>query len=307
MLRRLYNVTHFNGMDGTQQIVVEAANKSFESNTNSDFGVRLPEPLNFDSVYELALLDVSIPNTVHNVKKTNYFDLVFYRKIVGSRREEDVYPSDRKPRAVRNGPNINTYPPKKRENLNPAGDSDGLGDGEPGISSKRGRAGPDPSENATVKRLKPSAPSETGASTDDQAGKAAYTARGYVRLSVQPGYYENPKTLITAITRRGVDLIENSWNTVKFPLTWLNVVEPSLLSSVKDVDGELINGSEPPGVYLFGKEAGSPFKSKERLKEYVLKIFKTSIGRFRYSDRSGLLRISPPRARGDPRFMPLFP
>ena len=71
-------------MLGTQQIVVEDANKSFRNNTNSDFSVRLPEPLNFDSVYELALLDVSIPCTVHNVKNENYFDLVFYGKTAGS-------------------------------------------------------------------------------------------------------------------------------------------------------------------------------------------------------------------------------
>ena len=101
-------------MDGTQQIVVEAANKSFESNTNSDFSVRLPEPLNFDSVYELALLDVSIPCTVHNVKNENYFDLVFYGKTAGSGRA-----SDRKRRTVRNGLNMNTfptYPPEKKKN-----------------------------------------------------------------------------------------------------------------------------------------------------------------------------------------------
>ena len=286
-------------MDGTQQIVVEAANKSFRNNTNSDFSVRLPEPLNFDSVYELALLDVSIPCTVHNVKNENYFDLVFYGKTVGS-----GHASDRKRRTVRNGLNMNTlpaYPPEKKKNLNPAGDSNGLGGGGPGIPlKKRGRAVPDPSENATVKRLKPSAPSETGASTDDRVGKATYTARGCVRLSIPPGYYENTKTLITVITNRGVDLIERGWNTVNFPLTWLNVAEPSLLNSAKAVDEKCIKESNPPGVYMFGKADGSLFKSGLKLKGYVLKLFKKSLGRLRYSNRSGLLRISPLERGGIP-------
>ena len=169
-------------------------------------------------------------------------------------------------------------------------DSDGLG-----IPSKRARAGPDPSENTIVKRLKPSAPS-----TDDhRVGKATYIAQGYVRLSIQPGYYENPKALITAITEQGVDLIKNNWNTGNFPLTWLSGAEPSLLSSAaKDVDEKFINASESPGVYIFNNGIGSAFKRKDRLKTYVLNTFKTSIGRFSYSGRSGLLRINPPERGG---------
>ena len=284
-------------MEGTQSIVVEAANTSFKNNTNSDFSVRLPNPLNFDSVYELALLDVSIPCTVHNVKKTNYFDLVFYRKIV-KKDGLKVTASDRKPRAVHNGPNINTPVPKKRKNLDTVGDSNGLGDGEPGIYSKRKRTGPDPGENTTVKRLKPLTPS-----TDDQVDKAAYIAQGCVRLSLQPGYYENPKALIAAITKQGADLITNKWGTANFPLTRLSAVEPLLLSNVKDVDEKLTSrlAYESSGVYIFGQEAGSAFKRKDHyLKEYVLNIFKTSLGRFDYSDRSGLLCINPPERRGIP-------
>ena len=284
-------------MEGTQQIVVEAANTSFKNNTNSDFSVRLPNPLNFDSVYELALLDVSIPCTVHNVKKTNYFDLVFYRKIV-KKDGLKVTASDRKPRAVHNGPNINTPVPKKRKNLDTADDSNDLGDGKPGIYSKRKRTGPDPGENTTVKRLKPLTPS-----TDDQVDKAAYIAQGCVRLSLQPGYYENPKALIAAITKQGADLITNKWGTANFPLTRLSAVEPLLLSNVKDVDEKLTSrlAYESSGVYIFGQEAGSAFKRKDHyLKEYVLNIFKTSLGRFDYSDRSGLLCINPPERRGIP-------
>ena len=282
-------------MEGTQSIVVEAANTSFKNNTNSDFSVRLPQPLNFDSVYELALLDVSIPCTVHNVKKTNYFDLVFYRKIT-KKDGLKVAASDRKPRAVRNGPNVNTSTSKKRKNLDTVGDSNGLGDGEPGIYSKRKRTGPDPGENTTVKRLKPLTPS-----TDDQVDKAAYIAQGCVRLSLQPGYYENPKALIAAITKHGVGLIKNKWNTANFPLTRLSAVEPPLLSNVKGVDEKLTSRLtyESSGVYIFGKEK-SVFKRKDYLKEHVLNIFKTSLGRFDYSDRSGLLCINPPERRGIP-------
>ena len=282
-------------MEGTQQIIAEAANTSFKNNTNSDFSVRLPQPLNFDSVYELALLDVSIPCTVHNVKKTNYFDLVFYRKIT-KKDGLKVAASDRKPRAVRNGPNVNASTSKKRKNLDTVDDSNGLGDGEPGIYSKRRRTGPDPGENTIVKHLKPLTPS-----TGDQVDKAAYIAQGCVRLSVQPGYYESPKALITAITKHGVGLIKNKWNTANFPLTRLSAVEPPLLSNVKGVDEKLTSRLtyESSGVYIFGKEK-SAFKRKGYLKEHVLNIFKTSLGRFSYSDRSGLLRISPPERRGIP-------
>ena len=209
-----------------------------------------------------------------------------------------VAASDRKPRAVRNGPNVNTSTSKKRKNLDTVGDSNGLGDGEPGIYSKRKRTGPDPGENTTVKRLKPLTPS-----TDDQVDKAAYIAQGCVRLSLQPGYYENPKALIAAITKQGADLITNKWGTANFPLTRLSAVEPLLLSNVKDVDEKLTSrlAYESSGVYIFGQEAGSAFKRKDHyLKEYVLNIFKTSLGRFDYSDRSGLLCINPPERRGIP-------
>ena len=65
-------------MEGSQIVTVESTNTSYSDNTNSYFRVRLPQTLNFDKAYELGLLDVSIPATVHNVQADAYFALALY-------------------------------------------------------------------------------------------------------------------------------------------------------------------------------------------------------------------------------------
>ena len=60
-------------MSTSEIIVVESTNTSNNNNKTSLFQTRLPRDFIFDQIHQLALVDVSIPNTIFNVKVNNFF------------------------------------------------------------------------------------------------------------------------------------------------------------------------------------------------------------------------------------------
>ena len=83
-------------MEKSQIITVESSNTSYNNNTNSFFRVRLPQTLNFEKPYEIALIDASIPASIHNVQNDAYFALVLHKKVadVGDKSDQESKVTD---------------------------------------------------------------------------------------------------------------------------------------------------------------------------------------------------------------------
>ena len=55
-----------------EMLTVESSNLSFIDNTIANFKTRLPRDLHLDVEHVMAVVDISIPNTVFNIRKGNY-------------------------------------------------------------------------------------------------------------------------------------------------------------------------------------------------------------------------------------------
>ena len=65
-------------MATSEVIIVESTNTSSENNRTTAFSVRLPREFIFTHTHQLALVDVSIPNTIFNVQDGNFFILSLF-------------------------------------------------------------------------------------------------------------------------------------------------------------------------------------------------------------------------------------
>ena len=61
-------------------LTVESNNLSFNDNKLASFRVRLPRELNLELEHTLALVDISIPNTIFNITRNNYFMLSLVKR-----------------------------------------------------------------------------------------------------------------------------------------------------------------------------------------------------------------------------------
>ena len=75
-----------------EMLTVESNNLSFNDNKLASFRVRLPRELNLELEHTLALVDISIPNTIFNITTNNYFTLSLVRRSKKARAEKRVSP-----------------------------------------------------------------------------------------------------------------------------------------------------------------------------------------------------------------------
>ena len=75
-----------------EMLTVESNNLSFNDNKLASFRVRLPRELNLELEHTLALVDISIPNTIFNITTNNYFTLSLVRHSKKARAEKRVSP-----------------------------------------------------------------------------------------------------------------------------------------------------------------------------------------------------------------------
>ena len=75
------------GSPSEQVIIIESNNTSFDTNRLSSFKVRLQHDLVLRGDHEVALTDISLPYTAHNVKSGDYFAIARFarKKTVGNK------------------------------------------------------------------------------------------------------------------------------------------------------------------------------------------------------------------------------
>ena len=67
----------------TEVLLIHSNNDSYTGNKANVFSVRLPRPLIFTAPQEIALLDISLPNTFYNIGKGAYLSITLHHEING--------------------------------------------------------------------------------------------------------------------------------------------------------------------------------------------------------------------------------
>ena len=75
---------------GEEIVIVESNNRSFETNRLSSFKARLHRELSLWGEHEIALVDITLPYTIHNVKDGDYFTITRFAKKILLGIEKDI-------------------------------------------------------------------------------------------------------------------------------------------------------------------------------------------------------------------------
>ena len=67
----------------TEVLLIHSNNNSYTGDKANVFSVRLPRPLIFTAPQEIALLDISLPNTFYNIGKGAYLSITLHHEING--------------------------------------------------------------------------------------------------------------------------------------------------------------------------------------------------------------------------------